>query len=62
MSYYNESQNKATQKYNKKTYDQINFRVKKGEREKIQARADSLGLSLNAYITGLIRKDMEENE
>ena len=57
-----DSLRKAKAKYNKKTYDQINFRVKKGEREKIQARADELGLSLNAYITGLIRKDMEENE
>ena len=56
-----ESLRKAKAKYNKKTYDQINFRVKKGERDKIQARADSLGLSLNAYITGLIRKDMETN-
>ncbi len=49
---------KASDKYNKKNYDQVNINVKKGEREKIKAHAESKGLSLNAYITGLIYKDM----
>ena len=50
---------RASDKYNKKTYDQINFNVKKGDRERITAHAESKGMSLNAYITGLIYKDME---
>lgn len=59
---YSEAQKKATKKYNLKAYDRIELQVYKGEKEKIKQHAESLGLSLNAYITGLIRKDMEENE
>ena len=50
---------KAAAKYNQKTYDKLQINVKKGEREKIKAYAESKGLSLNAYVTGLIYKDME---
>ena len=49
---------KAAAKYNQKTYDKLQINVKKGEREKIKAYAESKGLSLNAYVTGLIYKDM----
>ena len=53
---------KASNKYNTKTYDRINVNVKKGEREKIKAYAESKGMSLNAYICNLIEKDMKESE
>lgn len=54
---------KASNKYNAKTYERLNILVKKGERERIKAYAESKGLSLNAYVTGLIYKDMgEENK
>lgn len=53
---------KASQRYNEKAYDQINFNVRKGEREKIKAYAESKGKSLNAYITELIYKDMESEK
>lgn len=36
------------------------FYVPKGELEKIKVHAESLGMSLNAYVVGLIKKDMEE--
>ena len=49
---------KASYKWNQKTYDKLNINVKKGERERIKAYAESKGLSLNAYVTGLIYKDM----
>jgi len=49
---------KASNKYNTKAYDRININVKKGEREKIKAYAESKGKSLNTYVTGLIYKDM----
>ena len=42
-----------------KTYDRINLTVPKGDKEKIQTHAESKGLSVNAYINGLIREDME---
>ena len=51
---------KASNKYNAKAYDRINVNVKKGEREKIKAHAESQGLSLNGYINKLIAEDMEQ--
>ena len=58
---YTAATNKAVQKYNKKAYDNIYLRVKKGEAEAIKAHADSKGLSLNAYINELIKRDMQGN-
>ena len=53
------SQIKATAKYNAKTYERIEIKVKKGEKQVIIDYAKSKGKSVNAYITGLIKKDME---
>ena len=50
------AETKAKNKYNAKAYDQIPLRVKAGEKEKIQAHAQKKGLSLNAYIVGLIER------
>ena len=38
------------------------FYVPKGDLEKIKARAQQEGMSLNAYIVGLIEKDMGEEK
>ena len=54
---YSQAQNKATQKYQKKAYDSIQFRVKKGLREKYNEYAAKRGLSLSAYIQQLIEED-----
>lgn len=54
---YSQAQNKATQKYQKKVYDSIQFRVPKGKRELYNQYAAQRGLSLAAYITGLIEAD-----
>ena len=48
-------------RYNAKAYDQIQFRVKKGQREVIQAHADSQGESMAAFITRAIRETMERD-
>ena len=47
---YSEAKKKATIKYQKKTYDRIELKVKKGEKEKIKARATELGISVNKYM------------
>ena len=47
-------------KWNEKTYDRINLVVRKGQKEQIQEYAKEKGMSLNAYIVGLIEKDMGE--
>lgn len=52
-----EAQKKATNKYFEKL-DEFKVRVPKGQKAVIQAHAQSKGLSLNAYIVGLIEKDM----
>lgn len=51
---------KANRKYNEKAYDRIALSVKKGDRERIRAHAESKGMSLNGYINDLIKKDMEQ--
>ncbi len=45
-------------RYNKKAYDSIMIRVKKGEKDQIKEHAEKLGLSLNGYIIKLIEEDM----
>ena len=46
--------------YAKKVYDDVRLQVKKGQKEKIRAYAESHGMSLNAYINKLIAADMGE--
>lgn len=55
---YTQATNKAVQKYNKKAYDDLRIRVKKGEAETIKAHAQANGESLNGYINRLIAEDM----
>lgn len=57
---YSEAQKKATAKYQAKAYDEIKLRVKKGEKEQISDHAEKKGQSVNSYIVGLIKKDMEQ--
>lgn len=55
---YTQATNKAVQKYNKKAYDDLRIRVKKGQADQIKAYAESHGESLNGYINRLIAQDM----
>ena len=55
-------QTKASAKYNKKAYDDLRIRVKKGEADKIKEYAESKGLSLNGYINKLISEDMKGSQ
>lgn len=48
--YYNESRNKAAQRYAKEHMEQIGLRVVKGDRERLQAVAEGAGLSVRKYI------------
>ena len=47
------------ERYNRKTYDQINIRVKKGEKEKITEAAQKADMSLNAYVVEAIEEKMK---
>lgn len=55
---YTDAQKKATAKYNAKAYDRIEIKVKKGQKEIIQKRAEQLNKSVNGYITDLIEEDL----
>ncbi len=48
-------------KYNKKVYDSILMRVKKGEKEIITQFATARGESLNGFINRAIRETMERD-
>lgn len=47
-------------KWNKENYEQIKFVVKKGQRDKIKAYAQSKGISVNKLITELLKHEMGE--
>lgn len=52
------SQSKAKQRYNNKTYDRIEVKVRKGTKDIIKSHAESIGKSLNGYINDLIMSDI----
>lgn len=54
---YTEAQKKANKKYFSEKIEDIKIRVPKGKREEYKAKAESKGLSLNAYIISLIESD-----
>lgn len=53
-----ESQKRATAQYNRRNYEKVELRVKKGQRALIHAAADLAGKSINRYILDLVAKEM----
>jgi uncharacterized protein (DUF1778 family) len=53
-----EAQKKAVTKYTRENYDKILVTIPKGEREKIKDAAESVGMSMNAFIVDAIRAKM----
>lgn len=51
---YTEARKRANEKYNAKAYEQIQLRVKTGEKDVIAAHAAKMGESVNAFITKAI--------
>ena len=45
-------------RYRDKTFDRVEFLVKKGQKQVIKDFAETKGLSLNAYINKLINDDL----
>lgn len=50
-------QQACVNRYIDKAYDRINLTVPKGNKDIIKARAESKGMSVNAYINDLIERD-----
>lgn len=55
-----EAQKKATAKYEKKNYDFIYLRVRKGQSKLIREYAEKKGKSLNRLINELLEKEIGE--
>ena len=54
---------KYNTEYNKTNYEELRFRVSKGQKTVIEAHWKSRGYkSLNSYINDLIKKDMQVGE
>lgn len=52
---------KAVQKYNSNNYEEIKLRVKKGEKDKIKAFAESQNDSVNGFINKAIIEKIERD-
>ena len=52
----------AVNRYSKKAYDDVRLRVKKGQKEIIQKRAEELNKSVNSYIVDLIEEDLKRDQ
>ena len=60
---YSNSQKEATARYNKKAYDRIEIKVKKGRKKEIVEFAKKKGApSVNSFIVSLIEKAMNEED
>lgn len=59
---YSDSQKEATARYNKKAYDRIEIKVKKGRKADIFAYAARQNKSVNQFIVELIDRAMTEVE
>ena len=55
---YSDAQKEATARYNKKAYDRIEIKVKKGRKGDIFAYAADHGKSVNQFIVELIEREM----
>lgn len=54
---YTQKQNVATQKYQAENLEKLQVWVKKGKKAEYMEKAKAKGLSLAAYIVGLIEQD-----
>lgn len=50
---------KANNNWNAKAYDDMKLRVKKGERDRLKAYADSQGMSLNNFVCSCLSYCMQ---
>ena len=57
---YSDAQKEATARYNKKAYDRIEIKVKKGRKQLIFDYASKQGKSVNQFIVDLIDKAMKD--
>lgn len=59
---YSDAQREATERYNRKTYERIELKVKKGQKAYIQKAAEDVGKSVNRFILDLVAKEIGNDE
>lgn len=57
---YSDAQKEATARYNKKAYDRIEIKVKKGRKKDIVEYAAGQNKSVNQFVVELIEKEMSQ--
>lgn len=55
------AQIRATQKYISKTYDRLELRLPKGERENVKKHAEKMGESLNQFLVRAVEEAMRRD-
>ena len=53
---------KVKDRYNAKAYDEFKIRVPKGQKQAVEAHAESKGESVNGLVNALLRADMGLSE
>lgn len=53
---------KYISKYNAEKYDQISFRVPRGDKERIKTAAEKAGMSMAAYIMSAVKEKISKKE
>lgn len=56
------AQIRAVHKYVSKTYDRLELRLRKGEREEVKAHADKMGESLNQFLVRAVMETMRRDD
>ena len=56
-----EAKKRADEKWSKANYESVALRVRKGTRETWRQAADSVGMSLAAYIQAAVKEKMERD-
>ena len=54
MAKNSEAHIRANNRYNAKTYDEVKFRVKKGEKKRFQSYLEKRGSSLNSFVNSCV--------
>ncbi len=62
MAIKSDAQRRAVAKYNNENYEQIQVRVKKGEKDLITGHAESRGETVNAFINRAIAETIQRDK
>ena len=57
-----DAQREATARYNRKTYERLELRVKKGQKAVIERAAKAAGKSVNRYILDLMARELGQDD